>query len=286
MKPIYGIDITHDKKNETFNGSEFITRESSRHTLDAVESKQAELLETVEKCKLPLWMRIVHWVSGIYALLMLAALSRVLEDTDFADLFDKASWLIFSAVAAAVLWVVLLFVERAKAKRVSAEEGIDHKVEDIDDDMQALYRELNVPDTADTVDVLMFKYKEKNGEIIPGGSSVLASSPYHNLEVKMYVADGALCLADIETVYSFDLSELRSIKTVNKRISVPIWNKDEEPSEGRFKKYKLKVDEAEDVYFKPFHILEIDHYGSIFGIYFPCYELEIFERLTGLKADV
>ena len=99
-------------------------------------------------------------------------------------------------------------------------------------------------------------------------------------QIASYIGD-----CNIETVYSFDLSELRSIKTVNKRISVPIWNKDEEPTEGRFKKYKLKVDEAEDVYFKPFHILEIDHYGSIFGIYFPCYELSLFEKLTGLAAQ-
>ena len=30
--------------------------------------------------------------------------------------------------------------------------------------------------------------------------------------------------------------------------------------------------------------LELEHEGETWGIYFPCYELPVFEELTGLKA--
>ena len=282
MKPIYGIDITSNKNNETFNGSEFITNTSSQYKLEAVESRQENLLETVEKCKLPLWVRIAKWICGIYALLVIAGLVKAA--VDFEQAFSTAPWLIFSGIACGLIWLALQIFSKIKEKRVMAEEGVDQQIEDIDVDVQDIYNELNVPDNADTVDVLLFKYKIKNGEIVPKALG-FQTTPYSNLEVKIYIKDDDLCLADLETVYSFKLSELRAIKTVNKRISIPTWNKEEKPTKGEFKKYKMSVNDMEDVFFKPYHILEIDHYGEIFGIYFPCYELATFEKLTGLKAE-
>ena len=36
---------------------------------------------------------------------------------------------------------------------------------------------------------------------------------------------------------------------------------------------------------KAYHILELEHGGENYGIYFPCWELPVFERLTGLNAE-
>jgi hypothetical protein len=107
-----------------------------------------------------------------------------------------------------------------------------------------------------------------------------------NVSVKLYETNDALHIADLENVYSFAKSELKVITTVNKRISVPTWNKDEDPRSGSFKRYKMTVNNIGNVFFKPYYILEIEHESQIFGIYFPCYELEIFEHLTGLKAEI
>ena len=92
-------------------------------------------------------------------------------------------------------------------------------------------------------------------------------------------------MANVESVYAFKRSELKTIKTVNKRISIPTWNKEEEPTAGAFKQYKLAVNNIGNIFFKPYHILEVEHNGETFGIYFPPYELATFEKLTGLKAE-
>ena len=94
-----------------------------------------------------------------------------------------------------------------------------------------------------------------------------------------------LCLTDLESRFEFPLAELRRIRTVRKKISIPTWNKETAPDEDIYKPYKLSVDGYECIHFKPYHILELEHEGETWGIYFPCYELPVFEELTGLKAE-
>ena len=113
----------------------------------------------------------------------------------------------------------------------------------------------------------------------------MQTTPFLNLEVKVYETGSELHIADIENVYSFDKLEIRGITTVKKRIMIPSWNKDEDPRRGRFKPYKMTVSNTGDVSFKPYYILNIERDRQKYGLYFPCYELEVFERLTGLKAE-
>ena len=35
----------------------------------------------------------------------------------------------------------------------------------------------------------------------------------------------------------------------------------------------------------PYYILEVVHNTETYGIYIPCYELPVFEELTGLRAE-
>ena len=58
----------------------------------------------------------------------------------------------------------------------------------------------------------------------------------------------------------------------------------EEPNKGYYKQFKITGDDDDGVSFKPYYILQFRHEGELWGIYFPCYDLEAFERLTGLKT--
>ncbi|MBE6693660.1 MAG: hypothetical protein E7589_02710 [Ruminococcaceae bacterium] len=285
MKPIFGIDITSDKNNEIINGSEFITKTISKQKAEDLESKREKLDQTVNDSKLPLWLRIIKYICGIYALLMLAGIIKALPEVGGLDqVFRNAPFFIVSAVACGLIWVLLQFFAKKKEDRVLEEQNAEQQMEEIDTDIQSIYDELNVPCDAASVDVLGFAYKIKKGEVCVQARP-FETTVFFNFDLKIYATDECLCLADLENVYSFKLAELKAIQTVNKRISVPSWNKEEEPTKGEFKKYKITVDDMEDVYFKPYHILEGEHDGEVFGIYFPCYELDTFESLTGLRAS-
>ncbi len=286
MKPIFCVDITTDKKNETINGSEFITRSSSAQKLSEYEEKQENFDQTIEQAKLPLWMRIVKYICGLFALIVLVGVFRACleDDITFRQALMNAPFLIIGGCISGVIWVVTYILSVKKEKRVLEEQKVEEQAQAIDLNLQALYSELNVPIDATSVDVLAFRYKIQDDKIVPK-SVGLQSTPYLNLDLQVFFDNDCLHLSDIAHVYSFPRTELKAIQTVKKRIAVPSWNKDEAPTKGRFKPYKMTVNNMDMVYFKPYHILVGEHDGETYGIYFPCYELDVFEGLTGLKAE-
>ena len=150
--------------------------------------------------------------------------------------------------------------------------------------------ELGVPKTARSVDVIGFDYREKKGRISPRGrDGVNGVTVYPLYTFKGYVKDDALCFACTdEGVYAVPLSEIRAIRTVDKRLYLPCWTKGAPLAHEKYKPYKLKtvrgrVDENLRVGW--YHVLEFVHKGETWGIWFPNYELPFFEKATGLKAD-
>lgn len=283
MKPIFAIDITLNKKNEEVNGSEFITKTASKQKSEELESNQEELEQSINKSQLPLWIRIVKYICGLFALIVAGSWIKASPDIGFAQAFKNAPALIILGIVCGIAWIILHIISKAKEKKVLKAENVEQQVEDIDTDIQDIYKELGVPSDAISVDVLMFKYKIKNEEICPQAIG-LQAAPFINFEIKAYTDGKYLYFADVENVYSFDLSELKLIKTINKRISVLNWNKDEDPRKGEYKQYKITMNDMGSIFFKPYYILEGERDGQAYCVYFPCYELPTLERLTGLRA--
>lgn len=282
VTPIFCIDITSDKNNEKTNGEEFITRTASRNKLDEYEEKHEQLEKTVEKSKLPLWLRIVQYICAAAFIIVLAGVLEADVDVDTA--IKNAPVLIAGGVACGIIWLVLFLCAKLKSKKVLGEEKAEEQTRELVEDFKDIHSELGVPSDALDVDILLFQYKVKKGQISPHVSG-LQTTPFINLAVKMYETGSEIHIADIENVYSFDKLDIRGITTVNKRISIPAWNKDEDPRRGRFKPYKMTLGNTGDIFFKPYYILNIDRDGQKYGLYFPCYELEAFERMTGFKAE-
>lgn len=284
MKPIFGIDVTHDKRNEVMNGGEFVTKTVSKQTADEYDSKQESLEQTIEMSKLPLVVRIAEYLLGAYAGIVLLATLKALPNVGLEQALKNAPVLIGSGVVSGVIWGILRLVSKQKQSKVMKAEDAEGQINEINRDAAEIHKELEVPANAMSVDILAFRYKDKGDKIAPHTVG-LQTTPFVNFEVKLYATDEAVHLADLESVYSFKKSELKAITTVNKRISVPSWNKDCDPRKGEFKVHKMTVSNTEDVFFKPYHILEIEREGQTYGIYFPCYELAAFEVLTGLRAE-
>ena len=78
---------------------------------------------------------------------------------------------------------------------------------------------------------------------------------------------------------------LQRIRTVDRRIAVQFWNKDETFRAPRFKPYKIRQDNYGLYRYRPYHMLEFTCAGEDWALCFPCYELPFFETLTGLHAE-
>lgn len=284
MKPIFGIDITLDKNNENINCDRFISKSISGETKQGFEEKTEGFNDTVKKSQLPGWIQIVKYILGLYAIIVAVGVLRALTSVNIQQAFSNAPVLIISGIVCAALWLGLHLYSKKKEKDVFEEMDAEEQVASIEEDVDKIYEELGVPQNAAAVDILLFKYKEKDGKIIPKTVG-MQTCEFFNMEVKIFVRDGRLHLADVENLYSFDMSRLKSIETINKSTSLLSWNKEIGYDEERYKKHKISVNNLGNIIIKPYHILTLEHNGEEWGLYFPCYELEIFEILTGLKAE-
>lgn len=284
MKPVFGIDITNNKKNEETNCGAFISRSISSVTKESFTEKTNGLNETIKKSQLPGWMQVVKYLLGLYAIIVLVGIIRALPDVGIEQAFKNAPVLIISGIVCGGLWLALFLYSKKKEREVLQDAGVEAQAEAIETSIDGIYNELNVPQNAPTVDIMLFKYVEKDGEAVPKATG-MQTCDFFNVEVKIFVRDGYLHLADLENVYSFNYDDLRSIKTVNKRVSLLSWNKEVGYGEERYSKYKITENNMGNILVKPYHILTLSQNGEEWGIYFPCYELDIFEVLTKIKAE-
>ena len=280
IQPIFCIDVTTNKNNTTPNGLEFIARTVSQQKFEEYDNNIENLNQTIEKSRLPLGFQIIKLLCGFFSITVLFSCIGA----GFERALKNAPVLIILGAICGVLWVVLHFIAKEKEKTVLNEEQADYQLETLNQDLSSIYNELGVPEDAVEIDVLAFKYKLKNGKIRPYAHG-LQTTPYFNLYFKIYATPDELHVVDVESIYSFKKTEIKSIITVNKRISIPMWNKDEGPRQGKFKQYKMTLNNFGNIFFKPYYILEIEKDNQTFGIYFPCYELAAFESLTGLTAS-
>lgn len=286
MTPFLGVDITSDKNNDKINGEEFIVAKPSALMSDAMEKSIENIDNLQEKAKLPLPVRIVHWICGAVGFFFVMLLIEALPggEITFLQMYQNAPYIYWVGGGCLAAWVIFTVLSRKKAKKVIESDEGEHNVSKLDMTAGNIYAELGVPGNAPFVDILLQSYKIKNGEI-KATNRRFETTPYNNFVYKIYGDRENIYLADISGKYAFPRSELKEIRMVKKHITVPDWNKDTPCNKGEYKQYKAYVDQNGMVHIKAYYILELLHNGEAWGIYFPNYELPVFEEITGMKAE-
>lgn len=284
MKPFLGIDLTTDKKNEEPNGASFLVAQPSSAMTRAFENSSKKAEDTIERAKLPLALRIVQWVCGAIGLLVAVGILKGLGNVTVVEAYQNASWLFWLGGSCLLVWSILKLISMQKEKAVLGTEESTHALSGLDSVRDSIYSELSVPANAREVDILSFFYKVK-GEEIKVCEKGMQIASYFNPVYKVFADSENLYIANLEGKYAIPLSSVKAIRTVRKHIRIAGWNKDDNFNKGFYKQFKLTGDNYGCIHCKYYHILEIDDHGDPWGVYFPCYELPVFEILTGLKAQ-
>ncbi|MBQ7106855.1 MAG: hypothetical protein IJN93_05005 [Clostridia bacterium] len=288
MKPFLGIDLTTNKKNEQMNGEEFVVAKPDLSLTQSLESFSENVEETIEKSKLPLPIRIGHWICGAVGVIVAIGILKALGGEDgvsFSEAYKNASWLFWLGSACLVAWALLKLISVRKEKNVLETEESSQAFNNLDKTCEAILSDLKVPQDSKEIDILSFFYKVKNNDIkvCEKGMQI---APYINPIFHIFADSENLYLANLEGKYAIPLSTVKVIRTIKKTIRIMEWNKDEEFNKGIYKQYKLSEDNYGCIICKRYHILEFQHNNDLWGIYIPCYELPVIEEITGLKADV
>ncbi len=287
MKPFIGIDITEDKKNTEFNGKEFVVQETSKALYEAYDKATNEIGDFSKKASMPLWYRIIHKIIGVGALIVSTSLVKIVLNNDGIETIIKVvkemPWFVLIGVSCWILFGCMTLIARKKIKEIAESDEYNHTQSKAESLSNSIYAELGVPSQAPFVDVLSFQYKIKDGKLKPK-SKEAKTVPFINIAFKIHSDGQKLYLTEMESKYAFELSELKRIKIIKERGVVQSWNKDEDFNKGEYKQYKITKNDY-GYYFKHYCILELVHNGEPWEIYFPDYELPIFEQVTGLKAE-
>lgn len=287
MKPFLSVDLTYDKENEEYNGQEFVVQRPNSALSQALEKTSDEAIDMLlNKTKLPLIVRIIYWTFGVIGFTALMGLIKILMqgETSIAETYALAPWIFFCIAGCLIIWLIGFVAAHKKEKLVlesDENKNLDANLEDISNNILA---ELSVPKDSPEIDILSFTYKTKNGENKPCAKG-LKDSPFDSYAYRVFCDEQKLYLANFEEKYAFNISCFKAIRTVKKKFSIPVWNKDVEPNDALYKQYKIKIGEYGEVLLNAYHILEFEHNGELWGIYFPNYELPTVENLTGLKAE-
>lgn len=267
-----------NKDDLVFDGDIFMTEEfeeSGEEFSDSLEDLDA----LGKKAKRPAWLKVVG-IIGIIGVVFHIALITLLvtKGNAMGDIFGKYPILALTILISCIFTYLYLVRSRTYGMRFASEYA-KAELDKIDSQIEQMYAKLGVPENAENIDVLTYSYKiTKNGE--------KKTTPFDfcNMDMKVYTDGNMLHIADISSRYSFPLDEIYGIRTIDKKASLVSWNKDEGVNEGKYKQFKIREDNIGTVYFKTYYALQIRHEGKYYEIFFPGYDIDIIERLTGHKA--
>lgn len=278
MKNVFGINITDNKSNESPDGEVFVTAKISDAQQKALDRMIETTEQTEEKKDLPLPLHLLYYLSLTAAVCCVGGVVKGLSrgKVSLAQAYQNAPAVFWIGGASIVLAVILGIFKHLRKKKVENSEETkleEHRVQTLE---ASNYLTLGVPETAADLDVLTFRYKIKNGEVKP---ATLAVANYANAQLKAFVRDGMLCLADLSQCVSIPLDEITGIESVQKRITVLGWNKPTAYNQGEYKPYKITTDNMGVLHFKSYCAVTVSHNGETYEIFLPPYEQPVIEQL-------
>ena len=284
MKNIFGINITEDKNNLTFDGQAFVQRTASPE-LDVVMDAAEKLVEDlIKKAKLPLWLRIIKFISLLFAVIIITGIIRAdgISPAAIAQAYRDVPYFFYAAAISLIIWLALFIAGKIKQRNVAESDDFGHAVDCTDSAANKLLEEFNIPQDAKNVDILIFKYKIKKGKVKITNSA--SDTWFLNAPCTVYSQDDALHIALLRQVLTIPLQSIHGIIKINKKIFANGWNKETPSNKGEFKKYKIGFN-GTNIFFKPYYDIIIKHGEDDYCISIPPYELETMSELIGIRFE-
>lgn len=285
MKPFLGIDVTFNPENEQKNDRDFLAMETPAYLLTNLDKATDRMSKAIKKSKLPGWLEFIHWLAGLLGAIFGASFILALFRGNVFKGFNNAPWVYYIGFGSIILWVILTVIgTKHENKVLKTPESVKAK-EDALASFDTILDYLGVPKDSEEIDVLSCKYfADAEGGLPKVYKAPLQSTSFLNLSFRIFKDADTLYLSNPHGKYAFPLKSLRTIRTVFEDATIPNWQKDHDYDSDKYKIYTITYDKNLDIFHtSPYHILELELNGEIYGIYFPCYEIRTIENLTGLK---
>lgn len=277
MKNVFGMNVRAEVRE--FDGAPLIVRRVE----GGLVKKQQELSKDIDAqeklSRLPNWVTILALIAATAGVICLGAFFKAAAELGFGEAFARGSWAVYAGVPLIVVGIAVYVwakVRKARTEASSAHTYVEERARKVSGESREA---LGIPEDAAHVDVFGLSYVLKGGRQKP--VSTLAGRPYVNVGIYAFREGDDLCLADDTFVMKIPLHGISRIVGVEKRLGAMGWNKEVAPNKGKYKKYKIRVDQFGNLFYKPYYRMQLTAEGEEFEVLIPPYEIEHFTRLTG-----
>ena len=263
------------------DGARFITNRADAALKKEIDDVFGKALETGSKASLPGWLQTLKLICYVGAAIVVISLLRNLGDLTLAEMYGNAPAIFYGGGVCLALWAVLFCIEKLKYKKVDDSGEIDKALESMEALNFRSEEQLGIPHDHKKVDVLSFRYTEKNGKV-----KIKEELFYKhvNNEMKLFRNGDDLCLADIDSVYSFPISDIKKYVLKKKKANMDEWNKDVPFNKGEYKQYKITSNDYGTIFCRYYAMQISDVFGE-YELFFPEYELAQFKTIADAPTE-
>lgn len=271
MKNVFG----YQGDSSECDGERFVTArldDNFKRTREKIYSKAKMTREAVT---LPIIANAIAWASfAIFAIIAFMFFKDVYKLGVDGALENEPIWLLSIGAAGFVVWLVLKLIEFRNGKNDEKTGVLDRALEEVASINQAANDMLGVPPDYTVVDIMSCRYKPAKGKL---------DGEYLNEDMKLFSKDDELCLADIDSVYSFPIKDFVRYYLGSEKLPLAIWNKEENYDEGEYLQYGIKTKYTDMACLC--YSLQFVCDSEVYEIVFPEYELEHFQKLVDVPVE-
>ena len=134
----------------------------------------------------------------------------------FAETFATLWGLFIAGVALLAIGGALHFIMKKRKEMIYKDKSEEELEKEAKAEYLALLGTMGVPSYAEPIDIFTFEYKLKEGDELP----MAKENCFLNTEFHAYEEGGYLKMTDGDAVYSFDIKDMKRIRTVERKISI------------------------------------------------------------------
>ena len=277
------LNEQHPDDSIEYTFTELSAVEIAEEKIDKIDKLKEKLEKAKENAKIPKWLKITYLACVAFILIFISVVSLRDKSIPFEQFLTQSPIFIIFCFIFCALGLVSIKATKIKQRAVYDDRMLDEKVELAKRELAKAYEEAGISPRAIDVDLLIFDYTEENGKTVIRNTDD-GDTPYMTNEVKMYEKNGRFCIFYDPHVCSFEKSELKAIKKIDEKITVSLFLFDWE-SERRARLKQKNIEPNDDADFDGYFYLLVEQNGEEYAVYFPSYELDTIEKLTGMKAE-
>ncbi len=286
MKKLFGFDVTESAENAVIDGQVFCTKHIAPEHEAELEELNRKNDDFEKESVLPLPLRILSTIfTGLFVIAVTVDVRLLFDilagDLTISQAYHNAPFIFYAEAVVIVLFAILTAAKIKQSKKVFQSTDYADHTGSLNLAIDESFRQLGIPENASVIDVLMSKYRIKNGK-----EKQIAFFNYNFINVPkyVYIENACICFADAYEVLEIPLSSVKSIKKVKKRAMFPNWNKNDPPSSKNYKKYKIAMNN-QNVYYAHYYSVLIEDIRGDFELFIPNYDIETFSALTAIRID-